>query len=807
MSDIIIQHKPTFASAARPFVERGGFPQNDLLPIIPPGAKIASQSAVDHTQAGKVPGRYEFRTGEWWGLTGDWPTVGLTDRLRAQAASWPTQNVGLRAEQWPAIDIDVARADVRDVVENLVNFHLGHSPIRERAGAPRALCVFRLKGEEAIRKMRLVFRDDEGTEHAVEVLGAGQQYVISGTHPSGVEYQWREGAELSAWGARGLTQISAAEVSHFMDVLSAEVQGRGWEIVRDVRLRRHAQGLGYDVADLDPMVPVEMALAALRTIPNTEDVLPMREDIVGVIASFRAATGRESMKPEVEAAVREWATEQDWADDNYFDGVWRSLKHVRIGPTRLFGLAHTFGFIADAQEDFKADTAKAEEQIVVAKDAADEQTEKVANIAKRLVYWTEAQQWIVRDTGAMLSHSALNSSFGLGTEIAPAGATGVRAASNILVNSGLVPQVMGTTYLPGKPPLATWTFNGRSAMYYNRWTDVEHKLPEAVTDDDVRPWLDHVEYLFDTEEDREYLLDFLAHTAQQRGRKIRWAPLIIGNQGVGKDLFMRPLLMGLAHNAQTVAPRDLLNRFIDFYEKELVVVEEMLRFEKNDVYEQMKAIISGTASDTITIEKKFRMPYEIPNIVNFVFFSNHNDALHLSHDDRRFFVINSHATARDDAYYTRLADDFYINEEGWKAVWVWLKQRDIAAFNPNHRPRMTDDKLAMITESQPPYVLWLTQELASGQWKGRSVLTIPEILDRLGTDFGIPEHVRRHMKWPSQITEALRFAGWHRRSKQIRLNNLGQRPWCRTKELAESDTEMLRARFKAEVEKKVTSVG
>lgn len=800
-------NKPAFTAAARVFIERGNFPPTDLLPIIPPGADLVPQSAVDSSQTGKIPGRYNPRTQQWAGLTGTWPTTGISESLRAQATFWPTRNVGLRAEQWPAVDIDVARADVRDMVENLVAFHLGHAPVREREGAPRALCVFRLKGEEPIRKMRLVFKDEQDIEHAVEILGAGQQYLIAGIHPKGAEYVWREGAELAAWGSQNLTGITPGDCAGFFDALAADIEARGWKVVRDVRLRRSTQGLGYDVTEAEALVPVEQALAALRQIPNNEDTLPMREDIVGVLASFRAAVGRESMKPEVEAAAREWATSQDWADDAYFDGVWRSLKHVRVGPSRLFGIAHAHGFVADAQSDFGDDTPAAEQEVAAIVDENEEKERRLADLAARLVYWPEAQQWIVRDTGQMLTHSALNSAYGLGTEIAPAGATGVRAASNMLINSGKVAQVMGTTYLPGLPMLATWNFHGRSAIYYNRWTDSVHKLPESVTDADVAPWLQHVEYLFENAEDREYLLDFLAHVVQRRGKKVRWAPLIIGNQGVGKDLFLRPLLMGLAHNAQTVSPRDLMNRFSDFYERELVVVEEMLRFEKNEIYEGMKAIISGTASDTITIEKKFKMPYEVPNLVNFVFFSNHNDALHLSHDDRRFFVINSHATARDDAYYTALADEFYIEQEGWKAVWVWLRQRDISAFSGNHRPRMTDDKIAMITESQPPYVLWLHDQLANGQWKGRSILTVSEIIDRVNSDFAVPEHVRRHMKWPSQVTDALRFAGWHRRSKQLRLANLPQRPWCRTREVAEGDADMLRARYAAEVEKKVVNVG
>ena len=138
------------------------------------------------------------------------------------------------------------------------------------------------------------------------------------------------------------------------------------------------------MADLDPIVPVDVALAALRVIPNDAEVFPMREQFVEVLAAFRATVGRESLRPEIVQAVRDWATAQDWADEGYFDGVWRSLTHVRVGPDRLFGLARSFGFIDDARLDFEADLSITQEKITVAQDAASEQEEKLAAVAKRL---------------------------------------------------------------------------------------------------------------------------------------------------------------------------------------------------------------------------------------------------------------------------------------------------------------------------------------------------------------------------------------------------------------------------------------
>ena len=806
MSDTEVFYNPTFSRASSPFIHGAKLPAGDLLPIIPPGAQVAAQSAVDPTQAGKIPGR--FVRGQWWGLGGAWPTLGLTTEQMRAAADWPTENVGLRAENWPAIDADVNSEEAARLVEGVVNFHIGAAPVRVRANSPRSLFVFRRTGDEPVRKMRLVFLDGNSVEHAVEVLGVGQQYLVTGRHPSGAAYEWRENADLRTWPSDSLTKVTAVDLRTFMDALVSEIVARGWTVTTDARMRKSFTGAGMAVADMEPVCEPELALAALRAIPNTPEALPMREDIVGLLASFKAALGKQA--DAYAADVLEWASAHEWADGEYAEHIWRSLTHVRIGSDKLFGLARKHGFTGAAKLDFDDDVAPPveEAQQEVARQIGDEDAadERIRETAKRLVYWAEKSVFIVRDNGQVLSHSALNAYPGIGTAISPAGTRGKMAASNALVNSGELQLVAGQTYLPGQPQLVTTALRGRPTTQFNRWCDEGHLLPDSVTDDDVRPWLDHVEYLFPSDEDRNYLLDFMAHVWQRRGRKIRWSPIIIGNQGVGKDLFLRPLTKGLGvANYRQVEPQMLLGRFMDFYENELVIVEEVSRMDRGDIYEKMKAVISGTASDTVTVEKKFEPAYEVPNVVNFIFFSNHGDALSLSHDDRRFFVISSPATARPDSYYASLADHFYKEREGWRAVLRWLLQRDLSAFQPDARPKFTDAKAEMIESSQPYYVLWLEEELRRGRYQHRSLVTAWEILNDVQTDHGIEARVRDQLKGQAQISRALKFAGWLYRQQQVRIDGKPQRIWCRTAELANGNGDFLRARYEAEVEKKVVT--
>jgi len=804
----------TFAKASLPFLQQGAFPAKDLLPIIPPGAKIGSSSVIKADQLGKIPGRYHPTTGEWVGLTGAWPTMGVDAAFSARASAWPTGNVGLRAASWPAVDVDVSTEEARDMVENVIAQKLGLAPVRVRDGAPRSLFVFSsMNDEDPIRKMRLTFVDTNGNEHAVEILAYGQQYLIAGTHPSGAQYHWREGAELSVWGAGGLTKISPQDARNFMDALSGEIDARGWKIIRDVRLNPSSSGAGFAVKDIEPVVPSEVALGALNAIPNTEDVLPSREDFISVIAAFKAALG--ATAEEYVEAVRDWAMRHDWADSDYFEGVWRSLTHVRTSADYLFGLARKFGFSGDAQNDFKdfdneldAELDEVTQKIVHAQSMTDETEEALRAVARNVVYWEEAAKWIDCTTKAQLSVTAFNQSPNLGCKIAPSGKTGVETASNRLLNSKKAQVVHGMTYLPGQKQLVTWeNGHGLSLFYFNKWTDVPVPVFDA-DDDAISPWLEHVSYLFDDPEDRDYLLDFFAHVVQKRGRKIRWAPIIIGNQGVGKDLLLRPIVKGLGEktNAQTVQPERIMGNFVDFWEKELVIVEEINRTSKTDVYERMKPVIAGTVSDMVTIERKHEQSYDVPNVVNILFFSNHADAINLSADDRRFFVIHSYAEPRGSDYYEYLAKDFYEKQNGWQKVWWWLKRRDISHFNPDARPRFNEAKAQMIEDTAPHYFLWMRDKYLVN----RSVVLVKDILSDISSDYssGVPGQIRDTMRGQSQVVKALTFSGW--KNKQIRWGDHDKTRvtvWCRTKEIADSPPDTIRARYDSETKKKLANVG
>ena len=166
----------------------------EVIPIIAWNGRLSPTSSIDPARGlGKIPGVYHPQTDDWVGMA-DWTTREFTRQDAEIWDTWPNANVGLRAKHFPAIDID---EDTNvDFVERMLEL-LSHAykfistPIRFRANSARLLMPLVRTGTELLHKCRFDYGLQDGSQGAVEMLGDGQQYLIAGTHPSGVPYEWR----------------------------------------------------------------------------------------------------------------------------------------------------------------------------------------------------------------------------------------------------------------------------------------------------------------------------------------------------------------------------------------------------------------------------------------------------------------------------------------------------------------------------------------------------------------------------------------------------------------------------------------
>lgn len=340
--------------------------------------------------------------------------------------------------------------------------------------------------------------------------------------------------------------------------------------------------------------------------------------------------------------------------------------------------------------------------------------------------------------------------------LAPAGSSGQKSATATFLN-GAGRIVDDLDYMPGKKEIAKTEKNGISLEAFNIW----RPGPIRPAEGDIKDWLDHVAYIFQDEDARNLFLNFWAYIFQNPGKKINWAFVLRGPQGIGKDLMLRPLLecLGL-WNVSTIKAKDIESDWTDFLERQIVIIEELPPYNKKDIYENLKSLVC-VAQELVRINKKNVPQYYIRNMQNYFIFTNHADALALEPDDRRFYIYGSLAIAREPAYYTRMAHAF--KAIAFKsALLAYLLKRDISKFDPMASPPWTDAKREMAAAAQSPVEQWVGEQFEDGaQFHGRKFVTADEVMTaaKSGGAFGsVPFSVSSRIT-PRQITAKLQRLG------------------------------------------------
>lgn len=297
---------------------------------------------------------------------------------------------------------------------------------------------------------------------------------------------------------------------------------------------------------------------------------------------------------------------------------------------------------------------------------------------------------------------------------------------------------------------------------------------------DAGMWVRHAEALIADEADRARVFDRMAWALQHPGRKINSALVLFGGQLTGKDTFLQPFWMALGpHNVAIVQGQRMNLGFNSFLEKSWLLISEMPPAHKRDVYEDIKGILT-TPPDHIRINRKGLEEYDIPNLVNLMITTNHEGAIALADDDRRFDVVLTRQAAADEdaaAYYGAL--HHWYETGGHEAVFGWLMARDVSAFNPHARPPMTLAKATMAREGANPIVSWVMSLWEDGGTLARrDHLTFDEVLTAARMDGGSTIHP---VFAGGHVLRALRLSGFRRVDVKFMDGGKLTRMWTRTR--------------------------
>jgi hypothetical protein len=188
-------------------------------------------------------------------------------------------------------------------------------------------------------------------------------------------------------------------------------------------------------------------------------------------------------------------------------------------------------------------------------------------------------------------------------------------------------------YRPTPPGKTQESFEKDGETYYNLY-----RAPDIEPIFDAKPeiYLAHLRYLIPDRASRIEFADWLAHIVQHPDQKTMFAPLFIGPPGTGKSWLAEAMkvLVG-AWNVSQPRNKTLTRDFNGWMaQRRLAIIHELKG--KFETVEVLKDLITQT---TIEINLKGIEAFEIENFVNFLTISNHDDAVPLDDDDRRWLGL------------------------------------------------------------------------------------------------------------------------------------------------------------------------
>lgn len=287
---------------------------------------------------------------------------------------------------------------------------------------------------------------------------------------------------------------------------------------------------------------------------------------------------------------------------------------------------------------------------------------------------------------------------------------------------------------------------------------------------------DHIRNILN--DDAELIIQWMAHNVQFPGKKILWAPIIVGVQGDGKTTLSKMLAFAMgAENVSPVSPETMFSDFTGWAEGSCVKILEEIRVHGNSRHNAMNKLKPLITNDVVEIVRKGKDGKQVVNVTNYMALTNFMDALALDEGDRRWGVFKTKFEDRthmlselDDDYWDALHSAIDRNPG---AIRAWLLNVDLTSFNRVKGPEVNAHKLAMIEQTRSPDVADIAEAINLG-WHGVHA-------DALATDClntAIQDHTGKRLD-TTRIARALAQLGWVKRDEVVKWKNKTRRIYIR----------------------------
>ncbi len=373
----------------------------------------------------------------------------------------------------------------------------------------------------------------------------------------------------------------------------------------------------------------------------------------------------------------------------------------RVTVKTLFKRLHEAGRgdlipVADAADDFPDEVEAEVLTRLTAAEPAPASKPTAGGLADRWVWVTRAEQFIRRDDCQRLSPFQFKAHYQhrwTGGDILAA------------VWNGKLPirKFDACAYVPGGPEVVK---GGKWDGCYNTW---RRGGVEARRDDShAQAFLDHMAYLLPDEAERGHALDYLSFLVRDDFVKAHFAMLLQGAPGTGKS-FVGSVVERMigARNTRMVKSQELTKEFTGWQEdRQLAVIEEIMARGRIELVNELKTVITG---ETLRIRRMRTDTYEVPNGLNLLCFTNHENAVPIERGDRRWLALFSPAEPRDGAYYADLFDR--LADDAFPAAVKWMLQHRECGLDPKGMAPMTAGKSEMRRRSVGDVEQYLDEQL------------------------------------------------------------------------------------------------
>jgi hypothetical protein len=736
-----------------------------IVSVTAPGGAISPSSTLHPKTMGKAPGR--LTQAGWTGL--DLNNLKFRCLDYNVAKLWRDDwgaNVGFVAgDGYFIIDNDQGRV-FSEILCSLLTGYTKAKPLRRYVLSPgHERDAFLVRAVDFIGDgaplANRTFKFRNGVKAGeVQLLAAGKQAVIAGVHPGArCPYAWSRALE----GLDKIPVMSADQVENFFLEFVREAKSLGWDLegplTAPVSAAVSAPGVAI-ATESNVISPAKLleAEALLCEIPN-RDVPPgeapnaidrwldLYENWTRIAYALAAFLGLAlAQTPEALAIWVRWSDGRAQKTQTS-ESVWRSvLQALAQGQVRYgdIGLVKLVRSLVPAPGAAFPDL-----------DPNDPLTQiktPIWDMFRNRWAYCRSKGFIDMATGDVIVRQAFsddNAHFvgALAAELHPRRRRGGAAPSvaDMFVAQPSKHRVREITYAPGEALLLPTS--DPDLPVFNRWRPTTHGNT-PVSQAQVKPWLDHIEFVMGSIPERDRFVKWGAFVAQHPEHKPNWHFLVMAVQGLGKDTLVQPVKLAVGDgNWQECLIYKLSEQFNEKVETKFLIIGETRQSEfgfvsAHDTGTRLKELLARPP-EALTINKKFKTPYEIPNRVAVVLFSNEENPLHLERDQRRVHVINRRGAKPEPAgYYQALWG--WLNGGGAELAASYLRQFPLTDSDKNEFiggvAPASDDKTELEHMNLHPALAELEEQLANA-YEG-----VGPLKGRVATQSEIAEHVASAVK-------------------------------------------------------------